>query len=338
MKTYDTVIVGAGPGGLSCAAVLAKAGLRTVVLEKNSLIGPKVCAGGITWAGIREHIPSHLIEKAFPEQHVSSPRQRVVLKEQHPIIVTINRRRLGEWMLDQASRAGASVLAGVRVTAIHANRVETSHGGFAFRALVGADGSNSLVRRHLAIPRQTVGAGLQYWLAGDYPQMEWHLDARRFGGGYAWVFPHREKVSVGIYAGSSTLSARELKDRLHLWMREKDLPAPDNRPEAFQINYDFRGWCFGDIFLVGDAAGLASGFTGEGILPAILSGQAAAKTIIDPGYQDHRLRALLRKHRQHSRMQQLAAKSPRLGAIFNEALLTGLRSGILDFSCLEMGA
>ena len=37
--TYDVVVVGAGLAGLSCAALLAKAGLKTVLLEKNHRIG-----------------------------------------------------------------------------------------------------------------------------------------------------------------------------------------------------------------------------------------------------------------------------------------------------------
>ena len=39
MKNYDVAVIGAGNGGLACAAVLAKAGLKVAVFEKNHNIG-----------------------------------------------------------------------------------------------------------------------------------------------------------------------------------------------------------------------------------------------------------------------------------------------------------
>ena len=42
------VVVGGGPGGLKCAETLGEAGKKVLILEKNEIIGPKVCAGGLT--------------------------------------------------------------------------------------------------------------------------------------------------------------------------------------------------------------------------------------------------------------------------------------------------
>ena len=39
--TYDAIVVGAGPGGSACAALLAKQGMRTLLLEKNDRPGGK---------------------------------------------------------------------------------------------------------------------------------------------------------------------------------------------------------------------------------------------------------------------------------------------------------
>ena len=45
-KKYDVVIIGAGPAGLAAARYLAENKKSVLVLEKNKVIGPKVCGGG----------------------------------------------------------------------------------------------------------------------------------------------------------------------------------------------------------------------------------------------------------------------------------------------------
>src|ERR1700720_1828605 len=43
MEIFDVAIVGAGPGGSTCAAFCARAGLRTLVLEREKFPREKVC-------------------------------------------------------------------------------------------------------------------------------------------------------------------------------------------------------------------------------------------------------------------------------------------------------
>ncbi len=41
-ETYDVIVIGSGPGGLSAATLLQKRGLRCLLLEKNNLLGGKM--------------------------------------------------------------------------------------------------------------------------------------------------------------------------------------------------------------------------------------------------------------------------------------------------------
>lgn len=337
MQSFRTIIVGAGPGGLACATDLARAGEEVLVLEKRRGIGPKVCAGGVTWAGIRTVLPAGMEDRLFYQQHLCSPLQSTVIRAKKPIIATVNRQRLGQNMLTAAREAGALVQTGTRVEKIADHALTAGGKTYRFQFLVGADGSSSRVRRYLRVPTEEIGIGLQYWLPGEYPRMEWHLNRHFFGTGYGWIFPHREKTSVGAYADRKSLRPAALRRGLHAWMKKMGLPLKDLQPEAALINFDFRGWKFDNIFLVGDAAGLASPLTGEGIYPAILSGRTVADAILGRKKTDGLLQQMLVKHRRHLFLQRLALRSRLLNSALAEIFILLLRYGVLRFSCLEMG-
>jgi geranylgeranyl reductase len=337
----DVLVIGGGPGGLACATLLAGQGARVVLAERKPVVGPKVCAGGITWHGLLKHVPAHLIEGAFPEQDIVTPKQRVVVVEEEPIVATVDRQRLGQWMAEQAMTAGVTVHTGTRAVTLERQRatLETAAGRrftIDYNHLVGADGANSLVRRFLGIPVAAMGIGLNCMHAGRHPRMEWHLDPRMFGSGYGWIFPHRETISVGAYGDSRRITARQLKVQLLDWAQRQGFQLDPHAIRAGLVNYDYRGVCFGRTWLVGDAAGLASGLTGEGMYPALVSGLAVARMILDPDYSGRELASLAGKHCRHRRIVALASRSRRLCRLLMEAMVLLLRIKVIDFHSLEM--
>ncbi|MCK5232449.1 MAG: NAD(P)/FAD-dependent oxidoreductase [Desulfobulbaceae bacterium] len=338
MRQFHTIVVGAGPGGLTCAEVLARHGKDVLVLEKNRLVGPKVCAGGITWAGLIRYVDESLIEKSFYAQHIVSGWQNIMIRESTPIVATVNRERLGQWMVDRATAAGVNVLRGTAVREIFKNHISTAgEERFGYKYLVGADGSSSIVRRYLGIGSERVGAGIHYQVPGDFKRMEWHLDTRSFRTGYAWIFPHKDSASVGVFGDRRVIRPKELMAGFREWTQRRGINLKGLQPKAALINFDYRGWRFGNKFLVGDAAGLASGLTGEGILPAILSGETAAHTIIDENYNGEKLERLIHKQQKHTRLLEFSAKNRRAGRLIIEALIMAMRLGVIHFSALEMG-
>ncbi len=337
-----TLIIGAGPGGLACAKTLAEQGVETLVLERKKIIGPKVCAGGITWGGLIKRVPKHLAEKSFPEQHISTPWQKICIHEKVPIIATVDRKTLGQYMAEQALHAGAQIRTGAMVrqindgTVLVQNKDDISRETISFDYLVGADGSSSLVRRFLGLTNKKLGIGINYQIHGDVKQMEWHLDNHLFANGYAWIFPHKETVSIGAYADKKAMKPGKLKANLHTWADRQGYNLKKHSAKAEYINYDFQGWNFGRTFLVGDAAGLASGLTGEGIYPAIISGEHVARTIISPEYIGKAMEKLIRNHGRHSQMVALTGKNSFLNSILAELVTLSLRSGMIKFNKLEM--
>lgn len=336
MQSYFAVIIGAGPGGLACARLLAEQGRKVLVLERKKEVGPKVCGGGITWSGLIRRVPETLVEKSFPGQQIRTPGQRITVSAPDPIIATVNRRRLGQWMYDQAVAAGARVLTNTRACTITGQEVVTRKERFQYQYLIGADGSSSLVRKHLGLPCERVGYGLHYEVPGNFPDMEWHLNTSLFGNGYAWIFPHQGLASVGVYTADLKKSPRALQENLHRWAGEQGITLAGLSPRAGRINFDFRGWRFGNTFLVGDAAGLASGLTGEGMYPAIVSGETVARVILEPDHAPVELERLLHKHRVHTRVLAWTGAGSLSCSLAMELLCLGLRLRLIPFRALEM--
>jgi geranylgeranyl reductase len=336
MRSYDVIIIGAGPAGLGAAKILAGHGQNVLVLDRKSIIGPKVCGGGITWAGLIKRVPEELIEKSFPSQHIRSNFQRTVITSPQPIIATVQREALGKWMMEEAAKAGAAIKTSCHVKNITPDSVGTNQGEFRYRYLIGADGSSSIVRKYLKLATENVGMGIHYKIPGSFDTMEWHLNDSLFNNGYGWIFPFRDMASVGIYGAMPNNNPKKMLKNLKKWSKQQDISLDGLKPKAGLINFDYRGWQFGNTFLIGDAAGLASGLTGEGIYPALVSGETAAKVIINPGYDCRELNLLIRKQQKHQRILNFSAKHKLVNIITMEILILALRTGILPFSMLEM--
>lgn len=341
MQNYSAIVIGAGPAGLSCARLLAEHNIDVLVLERNSTIGPKVCGGGITWQGLIQRVPEELIDKSFAVQHLYSNHQKIQVSAPRPIIATVSRAKLGQWMHSKAVASGAQILSGMTVRKIHQRSVIASDKGgkeqrFGYQYLIGADGSSSMVRKHLRLDSKHMGIGIHYQVAGQFGKMEWHLNTHLFRNGYCWIFPFRHHASIGIYTDGTYLQAKEMLNRLHNWAAGHGIALTGLRPRAGLINYGYQGWRFGNKMLVGDAAGLASGLTGEGMYPAIVSGETAAHSIVDPSYRANSLNRLISKQQNHRQLLKISGRSDSICTLVMELLILGLRTSIIPFNRLEM--
>lgn len=290
-KKYDVIIIGAGPAGLKCAEVLAKNNKRVLVLEKNKVLGKKVCAGGITYKVLEMGIPKSIIQKRFNKVIFHTPLQKREIYLKNYPICTINREDLGKWMASKAKAAGALIKTNSEVIKIDKKFVYTSNGKYSYTSLVGADGSSSLVRNYLHIPTNRRHQAFHYITSKKFKKMELFYEPSIQPAAYLWIFPHKKFTSIGtggdLRGGSNPPLGRtihKIKEGFDNWCKDK-FNLDKSKFEAALINYDYKGYHFGNIFLVGDAAGMASGFTGEGIYFAIKSGEDVALKIIDKNYE-----------------------------------------------------
>ncbi|MDD5456644.1 MAG: NAD(P)/FAD-dependent oxidoreductase [Candidatus Margulisbacteria bacterium] len=284
MEKFDVIIIGTGPAGLNCAYHLINSGLKVLVLEKNKTIGPKVCAGGFTQKTLDYlRFPSEQLDFSYDTIYFNTPHIHTKIKFQRNFAYTIDRKNLGQWMLSRLEQNNNITLrTETLVTAINKEYVTTNRNYcIKYKWLVGSDGSNSSVRKFLGLKNSITGMAMQYLVCSEkYRNFEIYYDSKLFKAWYAWIFPHKDYVSIGCGSDPKVLSTIECKRNFHIWLKNNKINTTGARFEVFPINYDYKGHVFGNIFLTGDAAGLASGFTGEGIYQALISGQEAARQII----------------------------------------------------------
>lgn len=312
MQPYDVIIIGAGPGGLRCAETLGNSSLRVVLLEKNNEIGPKVCAGGLTGKSFDHlNLPPQLVEFSLRNVKLHVNNISSSIKSDSDFAFTIDRKELGQWQLQKLKQyPNIEVRTNSKVSQITREFVVVGDEKIRYKYLVGADGTNSIVKTFLGIKTRSICIGIQYIIHTDkYKDFEIFFKPKYFSAWYAWIFPHRGYAAVGCAVENGAMPAKELKENFHRWLKERDIDITEATYEAFPMNTDYHGINFGNIFLVGDAAGLVSHFTGEGIYQALISGEEVAKTILDSSYTQPKMPAILHKQARHKKLIDMVVKS-----------------------------
>ncbi len=327
MKHYDVIIVGAGPAGLMCAETLSTSNLTVLVLEKNEVFGQKVCAGGLTRKDIALlNVPEEIIEYKVNKTAIISKRGRSGADAPEPFIFTVNRVTFGTWQKERLSNTSVEIRTKSKVTKVEKTKVVVNDSEeFGYKYLIGADGFFSVVRKSLNLPQKKRLAGIQYIVPAKNidPKLYIFLNSKRFHSWYGWQFPHKNSYSIGCCADPRIISPKKLKKDFRLWLGENRIDISNAKYQAFPISYDYRGYKFENIFLVGEAAGIASGFTGEGIYQSLVSGQAVAQTILNPDYHSEEFDSVLKYNTVQERILNILIKAGPLKGIIHE-LIVGL--------------
>lgn len=312
MKKYDVIVVGAGPGGLRCAEVLSGFGKSVLLLERNDEIGPKVCAGGLTRKCF-EFLgsPKEIVGRSFHDIVFKKFGSQTRLNSGDNFVHTVKRDVLGKWQLEKLKDTSVEVRTGVEVKEVADGHVVVDGEKIEYGHLVGADGSSSVVRKYLGIKTTFIGLAFHYIIPTNkrFDDIEIFFDSKLFWAWYSWIFPHNDYVSVGYGCFPKMMSVKKARKNLDDWLGKMKIDVSGADFEAHMINCDYRGFKFGNVFLVGDAAGLASGFTGEGIYQALASGDDVARMIASKKHKPKLIREILWERRIHHFMLVIVAAS-----------------------------
>lgn len=299
---YDVAVIGGGPSGAAAGLLLAQKGVRVGIFEKQRLPRYKPCGGGVT-ARVMEILPrpaAEVVERRCDavSLHLGPEGLGFTVRKPDAVLGMVMRDRFDAALLSAAEESGATVHSPCRVNGLCREgtglRLDTSAGAVACRFAVAADGALSRVagmagwretrRLALAVELELEASSQAFLAAKDVAR----FDFAGIRGGYGWVFPKREHLSVGVGALRRNGPAG-LASMLRDYLAGRGLTgARTIRRQGGVIPVSPRrdGFVRNRVLLVGDAAGLADPLTGEGIYGALTSGFLAAEALQKGRFQE----------------------------------------------------
>lgn len=244
---YDVIVVGAGPAGATAALVLARQGLKVILIERGEYPGSKNMFGGALFgrvltdlipeywrdAPVERYIGRKIISILTNDSAVSLDIQSAVFKQPPYNGFVVQRSQFDRWYAQEAVKAGALLLTRTTVRDVvwENNQVvgvlvDRSPGEIRAKVVIAADGVVSLLAQKAGL--RSVGKPEQYSLGvkeviqlppgalegrfnlnGDEGVSNEYLGLMGDGlHGGAFLYTNKESVSIGVVAQAHSLKAR----------------------------------------------------------------------------------------------------------------------------------
>jgi len=212
---YDVIVAGGGPVGCSAARDIAGQGYRVLVLEEHKKIGEPVQCSGLVSERTFEisRVSDQVILNTLKGAVVYAPNKNVLdLQGDKVYALVVDRGAFDRDLAGQAAAAGAKIYHGKKLISFDCltdrlivNTTSGEEKGCAFtcKLLIGADGYNSAVARHLNLPAAQEKVSLfaaEVSLPGFGGQIAHiFLDRLLAPGWFGWLMPVKKNLArVGI--------------------------------------------------------------------------------------------------------------------------------------------
>ena len=305
MQRTEIAVIGAGPAGTTAAHRLAAAGVQVTLFEQATFPRDKICGDAVTRLGLDVLARTGLAAWSLPFKEI--PALQFTAPDGQVLDVAlptgtdgtacriIPRATLDSRLAQAAADAGALLREGTHVRRVEIDeteaRVSVSGGTVHAKLVILAEGSNAALTRRLGLLRETCDlVAVRQYLSGDSDPdgpLEFHFQPAILPG-YVWMFPEgdgRINIGAGTYTRRVRHKAVDLNAIVAAFRSQHPVTAerlaqtePDGPIKGHLLHTHLGGTRTHSsrVLVVGDAAGLVSPLTGEGIAAGMWSGETAA--------------------------------------------------------------
>jgi len=298
MEKYDVLIIGAGPAGSFLAHKLKKKDIKVLILEKQKFPRYKTCAGGLSKKAydiLSSEFKSinSIIEKTVKNGLYIRDNKFTFVNTDEELIYMTYRSELDNFLVEETvDNKTIFFKDNIKIKKINLGNDTVSYldgkkeNIVNYDILVGAWGNNIRLNKlvklypfdHFNLSSSWEGpVGSKF---KDYKD-EYSLTQimKKYPSFVCYIFPKKELITAGIFTSEYPFPHvwKDLWiDFLNFWNLDKKI-----KPKYAVIPIrDFNKPISRDNFLlIGDAAGLADPFTGEGIYYALISAMIASENI-----------------------------------------------------------
>ena len=306
-SSTDVFVIGGGPAGLAAAIAARQRGFRVMVADGMQPPIDKACGEGLLPDSLAalERLGIRLFTDSHPFRGVRFVTSRVSADARFPangVGSAIRRTTLHRLMMERASQLNIELLWQKPVTSISPQGVFLGERFVRTRWIVGADGSNSRVRRWAGLDRGS-RPRLRFAFRRHFRVPPWSDHMEVFWGdgcqGYAMAV-NREQVCVALASLDPQLRLEEgLRTLPELGQRLRGAVPVSSERGALTGNRSLKRVWRKNVALIGDASGTVDAITGEGLGLAFSQAVALAESFSSGNlthYQTEHRKLAMRPH------------------------------------------
>jgi geranylgeranyl reductase family protein len=294
-KTYDVIVIGAGPSGLNAASLIAEKGYSVLVVEAKEEVGKNVVCTGILGKETFERFDfsrTSIINDVQKVRVISPFGTTLFYNHPSSFAFVVDREKFDKSLLQSSLTKGVEVALSFKVSDARVQKDyvqvigtdgDSKEREFRGKVMILSTGVEHDLNKKLGLgyPRRFVKAAQKYIRYGGNEDVSLLVGNKIAKGGFGWIVPVEDGMALaGLMTEANPKSS--FSTMMNLCRLEEEGEELQLKPIAQGVVSK----TFGErVLVVGEAAGQVKTTTGGGVFFGLVCAEIASN-VIDQSFKD----------------------------------------------------